>query len=435
MRKREKDLNKLYEDSIFYSIKNSIKSNFIIPFAISLNATNDVIAMISAAPQLIGSFFQLFSSDLMKKVGNRKIVIGTAALIDALFFIPILLIPFVWRSNYLLLLFFLILQAIAVELLRPVYNSLVGDIVPQRKRGNIFSRVNKISGIVSFITSITAGLILSYFSNPFIGFAIIFSIAFVSRSISAYLRFNYSEPKHLVEKNRISLRKFTAKLNKTNFGKFVLYSSLMKFAVGISSPFFAVYMLSYLKLDFLTYSVVNAASIISSFLVLSKWGSKIDLKGSRYMLRMSGFLVPWMPVLWIFFKNPLVLIILQFISGATWSAYNLSSSNFMLDATTRRNRLVLTSYNNFFVGVMTFLGALLGGFLMRYLPADFYGNVFYFVFALSGVLRLLISGYFIPTIKEERRLTIHGPQAKRIDAVNPQQGLDYSYIPRKPKKK
>ncbi len=97
------------------------------------------------------------------------------------------------------------------------------------------------------------------------------------------------------------------------------------------------------------------------------------------MLRLSGFLVPWMPILWIFFKNPFILIIIQFISGATWSAYNLSSSNFMLDATTRKNRLVMTSYNNFFVGVMTFLGALLGGYLFKYLPPDFYGNVFYFV--------------------------------------------------------
>ena len=51
MGKREKDIKKIYEDSVFYSIKNGIKSNFMIPFAISLNATNDVIAMISAAPQ------------------------------------------------------------------------------------------------------------------------------------------------------------------------------------------------------------------------------------------------------------------------------------------------------------------------------------------------------------------------------------------------
>ena len=94
MGKREKDIKKIYEDSVFYSIKNGIKSNFMIPFAISLNATNDVIAMISAAPQLIGSFFQLFSSDLMKIVGKRKLVVGTAALLDALFYIPILLIPF-----------------------------------------------------------------------------------------------------------------------------------------------------------------------------------------------------------------------------------------------------------------------------------------------------------------------------------------------------
>ena len=434
MGEKKKLYNKFYEDSVFYSIKNGIKSNFMIPFAISLNAPSDIIAMISSAPQLVGSFFQLFSSDLMKHVKKRKYVIGSAALIEALFFIPILLVPFVWKSNFNLLLVLLILQAIAVELLRPIYNSLIGDIVPQRKRGKIFSKINRVSGITSFITSVIAGFVLSYFTNPFIGFAIIFSVAFGARCVSSYIRFNYPETDHLVEKNRISLKKFTAKLTKTNFGNFVLYSSLMKFAVAISSPFFAVYMLNYLNMDFLTYSIVNAASIVSSFLVLSKWGKRIDMKGSRYMLRLSGFVIPWVPILWIFFKDPFVLIILQFIGGAAWSAYNLSSSNFLLDATNRRNRLVMTSYNNFFVGVMTFLGALLGGYLFKFLPADFYGNVFYFVFALSGGLRLLISGYFIPHIKEERKLEIQGPQAKRINSVNPQQGVEYSYIPRVKKK-
>jgi len=62
MGEKKKLYNKLYEDSVFYSIKNGIKSNFMIPFALALNAPSDIIAMISSAPQLVGSFFQLFSS-------------------------------------------------------------------------------------------------------------------------------------------------------------------------------------------------------------------------------------------------------------------------------------------------------------------------------------------------------------------------------------
>ncbi len=422
-------------DTASAAIKNSINSNFIIPFAIAMNSPNSYIAMISSAPQVIGSFFQLFSADLMNIVKKRKSVIVATALIDAILWIPILLIPFLWQSDYVLLLNFLVLQAIALSLLRPFYNSLLGDVIPQKKRGSVIGRINKISSVVSFVSTIIFGLVLNFFTpiNPFIGFGIIFFVAFFSRVVSAYVKSKYYEPKLVLNKKNTSLFNFGKNIRKTNFGKFVLYDSLIWLAVGISSPFFAVYMLKSLNFDFLTYSVVNSASVISSMFVYNKWGRTIDKKGSKKVLEIAGMIMPLVPILWIIFKNPIALILVQLASGAVWSAYKLSTSNFVMDATDRKNRLMMNSYYNFFLGMATFLGAMIGGILMSNLPLDFFGNLFYFVFGLSGLLRFIVSLNLLPKIREEKFIDIEvkGPKSKRAISITPQQGVEYDYIPRK----
>ncbi len=434
-KKKDRTVKLVYFDTLYAAIKDGVTSNFIIPYALALKAGNEYIAMISTMPNLIGSFFQLFSSDLLNILKNRKIIIFFTALLDALLWIPILLIPFLWEYNYILLLNFLIIQAIANSVLNPFYNSLLGDVVPQEKRGSIFGRINQLAGIMTFFSSLIAGFILSVFKpvNPFIGFALIFLIAFFSRAISSAIKSRFYEPPVEHDSKSESLFHFGINIRKSNFGQFVLYSSWMKFAVGIASPFFAVYMLESLKMDFLTFSLINAGSIISSFIVFHKWGREIDKNGSKWMLGITGFLVPLVPILWIIFNRPLILFIVELFSGAVWAGYNLSTSNFVMDATNSKNRLIMTSYFNFFVGVATFFGAMIGGFLMKNLPFDYFGNIFFFVFGLSAAFRMIFSLYFLRKIKDERFVDVElqGPKSKRIISIVPKEGAVWAFIPRK----
>jgi MFS family permease len=192
-KKKEATLKWTYFDSMFASIKDGINSQFIIPFALALNAGNEYIAMISSTPGLVGSFMQLFVSDILNIVKKRKTIIIFTALIDSILWLPILLIPFLWGQNYILLLNFLIIQAIANSILNPFFNSLLGDVVPEDRRGKFFSRLNQISGIFSFFSSLGAGLILSLLrpTHPYLGFAIIFFVAFISRLLSALVKLRF----------------------------------------------------------------------------------------------------------------------------------------------------------------------------------------------------------------------------------------------------
>lgn len=440
-RKKESREKLLYKDTMFAAdsataaIKNSINSNFIIPFALAIGTPASFIPMISTAPELIGGFFQLFVSKLMKIVKNRKLLIVLTSAIDAVLWIPIMLVPFFFNNNYYVLLGLILLQAVSLSILRPIYNSVLSDFIPRKKRGKVLSRINKISSAVSLTSTLIFGFLLMSLDsiNPVIGFMIIFGFAFFSRTISAFLKSTYKDTGKITDEKPYSIFKFTRNLRKNKFGNFVLFASLFSLSVGVSAPFFPVYMLQSLKMDYFTYTLINGAAIISSFFILNRWGKDLDKRGSKKILEISSFIIPLGPILWAVVKDPIGLFIIQLLSGAAWSAYSLSSSNFIMETSNRKNRLQFTSYFYFYTGVFAFIGAIIGGFLVHIFAQPDMAKTYVVIFAISGILRLMTAGYFIPIISEEyvEDHVWEGRMAKRVIGVHGQEGLDFMYIPRK----
>ena len=59
----------------------------------------------------------------------------------------------------------------------------------------------------------------------------------------------------------------------SNFGKFVIFISIISFATAIASPFFAVYMLKDLDMSILSYTIITVGSALTSLLFLPVWGN------------------------------------------------------------------------------------------------------------------------------------------------------------------
>jgi MFS family permease len=77
---------------------------------------------------------------------------------------------------------------IADNFVAPAWNSLMGDLVPADKRGDYFGKRNRICSVFTFGATFLGGMILQWFKpiNEWIGYGIIFSIAFIARGVSAY---------------------------------------------------------------------------------------------------------------------------------------------------------------------------------------------------------------------------------------------------------
>jgi len=408
MDKIAKSLRYSLWDGIFASVMTGCSETFIVPYALAMKAGPTLVGMLVALPNLAGALLQASSAALSEWIGSRKTLTALAVFLQALMWLPVIAIPYIFslhRASYLIV-FYAILIAVGLVSFPP-WSSLMSDHVPENERGKVFGWRNRIFGVTNISSMLAAGLVLQVFkdllNDPITGFTIIFTVAFISRLFSAYfLTRMYEPPLSIKAEHRFTIFAFLRKITRSNFGRFVIFVALINFSVFIAAPFFAVYMLRDLGFSYLTYTIITMTSTLTIFSMMRLWGSHADHVGNRRVLRLTSYFIPFVPILWLFSHNVAYLVAIQFFAGFFWAGFNMSASNFIYDAVTPEKRTRCIAYYNVINGVAAFAGAVTGGFLAHILPPVF-GNRLLSIFLLSGLLRLAASP-LCSTIREVRQV-------------------------------
>jgi len=407
-----------YSTIVEENIKNSIREgsadavkvgfgeSYLNAFAIkAMNATSFQIGLLSAIPMLLGYISNLFSIDIIDKIKDRKKIVKIGMIANALSLPLIFLCVFLQSYGIFLLILFTTLYFISALFTMPAWISLMGDIIPDKIKGKFFGIRNRITSFADFAAFILAGLILHKVSaiNTIYAFGIIFLIAMVFKLICLFYFSKIYEPEYVVEEyTKFSFMDFIKNLKKTNFGMFVIFICIFTFSVRIAAPFFVVYMLRDLNLSFFEFTLINAASVITTVLSMPSWGKYADIFGNRKIMKITSMLIPLIPLLWMFSNSVIYLFIVELFSGFVWAGFNLAVFNFVFDATSAEKRARAYSYYNVLIGISVFMGSTLGGYLTT-INVGFTNSIF-FVFMISSILRFLTSILFLPKIKEPKKV-------------------------------
>jgi MFS family permease len=398
---------------MFTSARSSFGDYYLSPFAIAINASNSLVALLTSLSGLFGPISQMFGSRLIEKYPRKKVFLRSA-LFESLAWLPMIVIAILYMTNIIqsvLPLLFSLFYAFYVVFLNmgtPAWFSWTGDIVNERYRGRWFSKRNLLAGAVSVVLAMAAALTLDLFKKAglaMFGFIILFALAFLSRLTARHFYKKQYEPKlELKEGSYFSFFSFLIKGRKTNFAKFSFFSAFLNMAVAVASPLFAIYMLRDLNFSYVTYMMITLSTVVFSLLVLELWGKISDKFGNYVVLYISGALIPLVPLLWIFSHSPIYLIFGPvFISGVAWAGFNLASSNFIYDNVHQEKRGLAISYYNMLNGMGIFVGAGIGAILIEYIHTPFMDPIL-FIFLISGILRMIVVGIFIPLVKEVRKV-------------------------------
>jgi MFS family permease len=407
-RKRvEKSLQYSVMDGTFYSSMVGFGESFFSAFAVFLKATNTQLGLIGSLPQTVAAVSQLASNWLLGVIGSRKRIVVGASLLQAVMYVLVALVIFFGEFRLWILLAFICVYWVFGSILGPAWSSWMGDLVPERKRGDYFGRRNKMTGFVTFATFTLGGYLLQRHSgedvNLYLGFVLLFFVAMVSRLASVYYLSRKYEPDFRIEKSaQFSFIDFIREARFHNYGLFVIYLGAMNFAVYISAPFFTPYMLNHLGFDYVTFTVITATALVVKFLAMPVWGRLSDRYGTKKVLTASGFLMPMVPILWIFSSDVWYLVAIQAYSGFAWAGFEMASFNFILDSTTPEKRATCVAYYNVVTGLMIFAGAMLGRLVVNYARVGV--SVYLLVFLTSYVARSLTSIFFLPRLHERRRV-------------------------------
>ncbi len=403
-----------------YSVMEGFGLKYIVPYALALGATSFSIGILTNLPNLLGNLFQLYTFKIMSMFSRKKILIITT-LIQAFAWFMIIgvgILHFIFGVSTLfavpLLIVVYSMLIIAGKLHVPAWVSWMGDLVTT-DRGKYFGMRNMICGIVVIVSMLIAGTVLDLFKdnfNLFIGFVVLFSIAFFSRALTSYLFTKKYEPKFVPEhKYYFSFMEFIKKMQHNNFGRFVIFVSIFYFAASFAGPFFAVYMLNELSYSYVFFTIVIISSSAGYFLLMPLLGRLVDKYGTLKILKLgclficlSPFL--WLPVIFVFPANSLVLLFcisaIEFLSGIGWAGVSLGTGNFLYEAVTQQRRVICSAYYNILISFGSFFGALLGGFLIYLNISVAWMTVFPLVFLVSGILRIIVYIFFSRNIKEGR---------------------------------
>lgn len=411
------------KDGSSYSIMDGMGLRYITPYALAFGVSNKFIGFLSMFPSLLGNFMRLMFERIYERKSRKKTVVFWATM-QTIFWLPLIITGLLYFIFDMSLLYSSILLVISYSgivvsgsLASPAWSSWMQDIV-QKDRGKYFSKRSRINGAVALISMLIAGFILDHFSQNkiFFGFMILFSLAAIGRFFSVSYIKKQHEPKfEFNKKSYFSFFQFVKKMHSNNFGKYVIFVSLISFGVALCSPFFAVYMLKDLQFSYVFFTIITMTSIVATLIFLPFWGRLSDKYGNVIVFRLCAVFISFVPVFWLLssFLNLtqttllILLIIIEIISGFVWAGFNLSTSNFVYDAVSRQKLALCITYFSFINSIGSLIGAIIGGVLSSSQSFSLFGlSPILSLFLLSGIFRLAPSLFIGIKLKEVKTVEV-----------------------------
>ena len=391
--------------------------NYLSAFALLLHASPFQIGLLSALPQLLGTGAQLLSVKLLNRLQRRKGLIVAGAFGQTLLWLPLLSLPLLLPAYGSWLLIACAVGYVAMgHVAVPPWNSLITDFVNPNQRGIYFGRRAKLMAVISFAALCASGVVLHVtetWLEAWVGFAVIFLVAAAARGVSTYYLVRIDETGiPATREAEFLLREYFRRHRRSNFQRFLLFSGLMHLSVLIAGPYFLIYMLRDLQFSYLMYGSWMAAGVLGQFLTLTPWGRIGDRFGNRQVLMTTGYLVPFLPMLYMISTNFYFLLAVNFCGGVIWAGLSIGLQNYLFDSVRPEDRAKSVAVWNAVNAVGWCVGAMLGGWLATVLPSElklsglelqFLSNL-PLVFFISGVLRLGVSLALLRSLNESRHV-------------------------------
>jgi MFS family permease len=412
---RERSRRYGIRDGAWFAVMQGGGENYLSAFALLLHATAFQIGLLSALPQLVGTWTQLLSVKVLNRVHHRKTIILTGAIGQTALWLPLLALPlFFPAQGPWLLIACTVLYFGMGHFVIPAWNSLITDLVDPTTRGTYFAHRAKVMAVTGFAALCGAGLLLNVaeaWDHRWAGFALIFLLAAAARSISVrYLARLDETATPATREAEFHPLVFLRHAGGGHLKNFLLFSGLMHVCVLIAGPYFVIYMLRDLHFTYLQYATWLATGVLGQFLTLNRWGRIGDRFGNKKVLLVTGLTVPFLPMLYLFSANFYFVVLVNFLGGIIWAGLSLGLQNYVFDSVRAEDRAKGVAVWNTVNAMGWFVGAMLGGWLATVAPSEvslpglelrLVSNL-PVVFFISGALRLVVSLSLLRTFGETR---------------------------------
>lgn len=377
---------------------------------IRLLGANDFVFSVIMAMPVIGAIVQVFISYMMVNSGKRKTLFIIAGFIHRpiwfiIAFIPFILNPDKTKAGIVIITVFIAVSSVANSIAGMAFNSWMGSLVPPEIKGRFFSRRTMIYTITGGIAALVCGLLLDKIQG-FDGYAIVFIIAAVMGTADIMLFFWIKDPPMQIAAQKQTFTKlFIEPFKDRNYLRYMLFVAFWYFSVNIAGPFFNVFMIEELKMNFLIISLfTQVAANLTTILFIRFWGSLADKYGSKPIMFLCCCCLFILPLVWLFVtpQTTWVILIINFLSGIFWPGFEMTALNQSIWLAPEKNRSIyIANYTLVIMLIGTAAAFLCGGAFMQFtrvaIPAEGFSlykglkfGGFQLLFTISGLFRFLV---------------------------------------------
>jgi MFS family permease len=360
-------------------------------FVLAMGMGQVAAGLITTIPLLAGAVLQLISPAAVRLLGSHRRWVVICAALQATSFLPLAVAALVGRLPVVVAFALTAVYWGAGLGTSPAWSTWVATLVPGRLRPSYFARRTRICQIATLTGFVIGGFALEWGASvdrrlPV--FALLFISASLCRVLSTSLLARQSEPRGVPNGHRqVSLREFFGRIRHAGDGRLLVYLLSVQAAAQIAGPYFAPYMLRSINFSYVTYVSLIAVSFAAKAVALPALGTLARRFGPRRLLWLGGVGIVPLSGLWLISNSLPFLILVQFLAGVTWAAYELAMFLLFLETIPSEERTSMLTNFNFANSLATVSGSLVGGALL--LGFGKQPETYLLIFGLSSVARAL----------------------------------------------
>lgn len=399
-----------------------VSGAYIVKFIQFLGGGDFWIGIFAAIPSLIG-LLQIPGAIWGRSFPFYKRFVSPGGWIWRLLYIPLTAIPFLpipHSAALFLVLACVSLASVAIQIVSPIYNDWLAEMVPPNSRGWFFSRRNAMQAAVGSVASLAGGLIIDGFhraGRDDLGFAVIFGLGCLFGIISAIY---FEKMRDITRENpiksnlRTGVKAMGNPFRDREFRRTLIFLGFFVIASGFAGNLFGAYAFETLNMSMTALQVTAICHAAGNIASIRMWGFFGDKYGNKPVLAILMFGIAATPLPWVFCRpgddvyNAIILGVGHVFAGMCWGGISVCQFNLLLATARNDDRANYIGAGMALQSLMGAVAPMLGAALMSVMRPQFgeamsYHSVFFATMGLRAVAIL-----FLLPVKEVGSMSIKG---------------------------
>jgi MFS family permease len=367
--KTESDLKPLYARSVVNSISGGMVNPFMGAYAVELGASSSDMGWFQSSTNIANNLMQIFWGIMSDRSKRRIPFIVLGGII-----LSILWIPMMFVTNAAQLIALLAIQALLGSMATPAWTALIGDLVPHLRLGKENASLNYWASIGGVVATLASGIFMIYVHGtiqqvllvPLI-VAAVFGVA--SSLVMLKVREKGESAKLDLKRNvttdMLDILKYASKT--PSFVRYCYVEGVFQFFMSIAWPLFAITQIRILNASWLQIALLSVVQSVIT-IVFQGWAGRLaDTVGRKPLMVFFRFSLVTVPLAYAVFPSVNSLIVVGIFWGFSQALGSASITAYLIDVSPEEARGSFTAVFNLIIGIVTFFGSLIGGYLSDYL--------------------------------------------------------------------